>query len=588
MTEASKFQAKEVVKTTNSYKTKASDKVVSKTISTENVFAKILGDEKMDRKQKAQAIGKAFAVDDTKDAKQQAERREEFILMREFVLEELKNQSLNTLDASNRTLTARLQQYVKNFNSNFIDFRKKIDPVLKIVKSVGVLTSNNITAKVYEEIENYKKLEDERKAKLEEKSQEIKKAEDDKQELQNKQNALEKRNRIIQTEKIDPKTDDKFRNLLGLKSMYKNEIKLNQEEIARITAAIPTIAQKVEALNVEAQAFQTPTPKTSEFDDAAILAAKDGLEEMLNLSADELKGQVDDLITSSTTYITDADSDLKTLNGDYGSYKSDLDNTHLKIDGAEMTLSILNAGLIASKEIDVGNAKKYGAPVLPEGQEEDPIDKTERIKKKALFDDQNKNLIQIASDNGLITTDIQQQRVTVTNMIDTTASAMANARRLKSQGISQLAAGAVTTVQALNNAAIDQSTKAAEESLDDIRNEMTGIMNQEVIREANGGKEISQRLQKAFSESSDLGRLVEDAMAVKAEGTKEVLESLSNLEGLNKTLRDTITDYSGVTSKVTEEFNEQAAANQNEQTATTDNSSVKKTNKSKGVDITKI
>lgn len=553
--EASALQA-EKIKINAAKKNATSEKITNDLeakMKTNPIAAIMFGEGKFDEKR--QAVAKAIVVDDTKSIEENAERIEALNLFKEFLQMQAKDQAVDMINSVDNGVFGRLQGVIDTLNGSLLKFDEASAPLMAIISSINKLRQAGVTNDAYAEIMQYKADEKIRLGKLAAKQEEIAAANAEVE-------AANQKIADLTAQNIEFETAKEYKagifGILGVKKEIKAQIADNRATIETIkNVTLPELATKIATLLEEEAPLKIQPEQTSKLD-PSLVAAKEELGRMLSLSKTDLEQQQQALIDVARGFVEMSDENIASIKTDFDNLKNQLAFVDRNMTSTDKAYKILTAATLDANAENEKNAAKYAEPKLEDGKTEDISDQMERLEKKKMFDESIKAMVATSADTAMASNEIAGNLFTIQNMRDKTDTAIANTRTLQSSGVAQVATGAATALQAINSAAVYESTKSAEGSLRLMRDKTNAIQANEAIAEANRGYEISSKLKDAFDELAQKGDLISNVTTITRAATKQMKEDQDNLEKLVDQVKGKLGEFTSAVADASAEFNAEA------------------------------
>lgn len=470
-----------------------------------NTFMQIVADPKLNLKEKKEAIIAAQVYDTTKTAAQNEARLEEFNLFKEYMQEQLKNQSLAVALATDTKVFSRLQTALVDMQKKVDEFDKQMEPLMEILSAVYALNREGNGAGIenaFKEIKQNEEAEKQRKRELEAKEAELKAAVEAQEAAERalaaakkKKTDLNERANEIMTGKKDPETGDSFRvPLFGMRARFKAEVELiNSQGIPETEAAISRIEQQgipaaaAEVARVAAEVATLRNPPQSAFTGPEeIVKAKEVLREMLNISGTEHNQRQEALVKAVVEFVQTSDVQMKEIMVSYDGLKKGLADTDRSNGGARKIYGILTDAATEVSKKNEEIRKKFEAPTLPEGETESYTDKIEREENYTAVSRHVKVMMESSIDTALVSQKLAKEGNRIATARDMADKQISQARALQSSGSADMAANLSSTLSAVNAAAIAETTLSVSNRFSRMADRTDAINMNEAIVSANG------------------------------------------------------------------------------------------------------
>ena len=217
-------------------------------------------------------------------------------------------------------------------------------------------------------------------------------------------------------------------------------------------------------------------------------AEKDQVRKMLDISGPEHVKRVEGIIKAALNYIDRSQVTVSELRDELGGIEGQADKL-VKINSQMITVvAILDKGIdlatAANKE------KVQALSTVREG--EDTLARLERERKKNDFERHVTALLDSGRSTKKTVADLQKDAVDANTFHDALGKQNVNLRELSSDGIASVATSLNTTIQALNNSALNEASESVRDSMRAMNAVTDDVSNKEVIRQALQVDEASQ------------------------------------------------------------------------------------------------
>lgn len=531
--------------------TKAADKESIKQRLDQNTVAQVIL-AKMDDEAKVEALAKLMTMDKNKTATQNRELLEALAVFQDLEQEQRKENALEVVAMQKSDVFVTLQQNIKLVMDGLVDLKERLAPFTDILKAFHKLHSEEVTTQVYEEIQAYNKLEDKRKAELAAKETELRKAVE----------AVEDMNAKIR----DLQTNKEYRSASflgiggGIKKVYQDQITIHQ------TQDLPQLQATVAAITAEVEALKVVTPSTTKFTDPEVLAAKEQMSRLLDLSTDKIQADNVALLQSAYDIITTSSERINVSAKAMAEHGKIIENLDMKVRKSDKIQRLISEASRKAADANRAIAAEFETPALPEGETESELAKITREQRKAEADEFIRAMTQTNFNSTEVRKSVAQEVYTVGEMKKKAEEQRNLARMVASNSIASTATSIASTLNAINSAGINQSAQAVDDVLNEINRTTSSILMDQSIVDANMSRQAVQKLKTYAEEMATLKQGVDALTDLTTTITKEGLDASKNLEEAAKEFGDSVGRWKAASTEAQKEFN--AASNDNRDAAT--------------------
>jgi hypothetical protein len=468
-------------------------------VPSSNAFYKVMFDPNLDPDAKKAAVIKLLVFPGSKEESRAAIK--EYNAFESYMQSVREKMATRIIELQDTDTFSILQDVINNLNNQLLDFEKQMQPLTDITDAIYTLRSNDKTLDVYREIQNDKDREEKEKALKAEQEKKLAEATD-------KIRALMHKNSDLSEEKS-------FFGFGGITKEARQSIARNELELQESKASLDRLT--IEAAALDAKSENAPGEFANE---------KAKLRELLDLTSSEHKDRQEKLVKCALDFITSAKRDigevrthLEKMNG---TVETLLDN-NTKMTGV---YGILQEGIEDAQKVNLEQQKVLA--VIPEGERS--ISKITREENKMVMDDHIRLLDNAIRNTTEASTDLTTQTIRVKGMKDANEATLETTRKLHTQGVAGIADRLSSTLQAVSNAALGESSAAAKDTLrhmDEITNK---ISQRESIRVAMGVKEINNDLKLALDNLGSYGEVQRAANSITRDGISEIRDNLAKIK----------------------------------------------------------
>ncbi len=479
-----------------------------------NPFYKIMFDPALSLDEKRQAMAQSLVYDKALSEEQNAQRLDSFVHFSEWLQSKRKELAIEMLKLNDAEAFAQLKGVIDELGQGILDFNKKIQPFLAILDSLykmqlkGVKTSDMLAEIVHdrEEIERLNTELDGHTGAMDVSDGRIRDYNDTIAELKTKTSWWTFGTKI----KPDAQAD-----------INKLELRVAEER-----ERIVTLAGKVEATQAAINA-----PRTTQFQ--GLEDVKDNLRTLLDITSDshrerqkELNMTAADFVSTSEQRVAAVLKNIEAMNG--------------RIDAAGKNSSKV-LGLYAVMNDSIGSAMTDNHGVLgtlnaPEA-EEGLIAKMKREETREGSLRHIKTLTGIKEDTVKMYDGLSREKAELSSMLDSNDQQISATRYLHGSGIANMGMQLNAMITALASAANGQSTKVAQELVDEMGSSAIMIRGKDSLRAAidfQGTNETLERTIQLAAQSAELMRnasvITGDALAQQQELLKRVKAGADDIQ----------------------------------------------------------
>lgn len=482
----------------------------------ENPFHKILlGEGKPQEKKEAMTKALTFTGDKAKDRANIAA----FVQIGEFFQEKRKQMEREGVNAINTEVTSYLQGVYKDLTDRMHEFEEKLKPLTDILNSVNTLRNNGVIFDTLKDIKSYNAA----RAQAEEEAKTIE------HEMSFIKNEIEHLEKDLNAARSDT--------ILGfIKPSAKsraNEIEIQiSNRIKKLDELIETAkAKTAEPVNVPAGEFAAETKALADF---------------INLSSDETKALMVDLISTTNEFIDTAEEKVEAVG-------KDLDQKVIQMDQYFDTTKQLNAihSIMATSLTDAEKenlAQRAKLETKPENENElDGMMRTDKLDE--IHNHINlSNGIKVETINAL--GEIQRDTGIVQSLRDATRAQKVEVRKIASQGISGTAARLRITLEGVAGAAVGEAAAGAAEHLKRMNQTTIEMAQSQVMRNVMSVNEENQRASDMIEQLVALNDVYAQATTAKNEAYAALSENMEQMRQMKDEVAARLSEADAVVANV--------------------------------------
>ena len=457
----------------------------------DNTFFKILMSNGTPSQKKAEAAKAMVATDDKTADKVRMRERAQF---EEWMQAQREKLAVEVIRLTDSETEAETQKTFKDIGNGIIEFEDSMKPLTDLLKGLFDLRMKGKTQDAIREIKDEADAR-ERRAK-ERAEQEAKLTELDK--------LIKDRN-----EEITVLEQDRVLGIFGIKKSALVQIAAKKEEIASVTKQIADLTEVIAKSSTE------QVSESALGEDLA--AAKEQMRTLFDLTSDEHIERKKRLIDAARSFVGNTKERV-------GSVMDHMEGMSKQIDtlfeaGTRMRgiYAIMND---ASKDAKVENSK-LRTTLQGDTAEESEMEKLAREEKLMAVEDHIANLDRASNSTVSELAQLTAQTGRVKSMKDSNALQMQKTLSLKTSGIAGIADKLAFTLQAVSQAALNESSEMAEDSIAHMNRGTNETVSQEVFRIAVGMEEGNKKSAQAIAELEDFGNTLRTSTQMQIEGVAE-------------------------------------------------------------------
>ena len=206
---------------------------------------------------------------------------------------------------------------------------------------------------------------------------------------------------------------------------------------------------------------------------------------------------------------------------------------------------------ILDKGIDLAcaaNKEKVQALSTPR-EGEDTLTRLERERKKNDFERHVTTLLDSGRSTKKTVADLEKDAVDANTFHDALGKQNVNLRELSSDGIASVATSLNTTIQALNNSALNEASESVRDSMRAMNAVTDDVANKEVIRQALQVDEASKRIMEKVDSMSNIAESLQAANKLREDGLSNIQSRLGELSDVTATVRARLQESIGMDAK---------------------------------------
>ena len=458
----------------------------------ENTFYKILMSNATPSQKKAEATKAMLATDDkTADKTRMRERA----IYEEWMQAQREKLAMEVIRLTDTDTEAETQKTFRDIGHGIIEFEDNMKPLTDLLKGLFDLRMKGKTQDAIREIKNdaenrarRAKEQADREIRLNELEEQIKTKESE-------ISVLEEDKTFIFFGSVKKESQDKI-------TVKKSEIESAAKEIADITAAIEKAATEADSESALG---------------ADLAEAKEQLRTLFDLTSDEHIERKKKLIEAAKSFVVNTKDRVGNVMDHMEGMSKQIDTLFEAGTRMRGMYAIMND---ASKDAKVENSKIRGN--LQNGTpEESEMEKLEREDRLMAVEDHIASLDMASNSTVSELAQLTAQTGRVKSMKDSNALQMQKTLSLKTSGIAGIADKLAFTLQAVSQAALNESSEMAENSITHMNKGTNETISQEVFRIAVGMEEGNNKSRQAIEELEKFGETLRTSTQLQIQGIAE-------------------------------------------------------------------
>lgn len=466
-----------------------------KTDMQNNVFFKIVA-EQPDPVAQKEAMVELMTFTDAETAAKNAAQMEEFSAYLQFQRQEIATQLIEMTDV---TTFSDMQSALQDINNDLLDFEDQIGPFMEIINAVRKIQEEGKTTDIIAELREEAAKADEARVKINAIEHRIAHRKDDIE-------AIKAKIAQHKAEIITCDNDFGFFPWSGVKTASK--IRSAELALANVDLEkeIVTAEQDIAAHGVELEAANGVVATSTEFENLA--EAKEVLANMLNMSGPEHEEKHQQLIDTAKRFVLTTQTRVgSTLD------KSERMSGQIEALGNQAFNSrdIYSVMAEATTEAEGLNAKQH--QTLKDEIEQLP--ETDRLGRMANERQQRdlakhiKGLNEAASDTTAVLQDLTVSSHRIENLGQANATQIKKTKAIRTSGIAGVADNLSSVLTAIGQAAIDQASTAAQQSLSRMNDTTINLTKEQMLNMAKSRSDDNAQLISNLESMASFGEIIE-------------------------------------------------------------------------------
>jgi hypothetical protein len=493
-----------------------------------NPVAQIVSAE-MKPEQKSQQIAAFLSPETHEAAKESIKSLESY---KEYLAQQRTLMQRKLIELSSTTVFAKMNKTFGDMNQGVLDFREMMRPLVENLEALYTLRTagQGVVLDTFAEIAEDRKKEDDWARRNGDLKHEVQQIASDKDKLEREIAVLKTQTGIFG----------------GIKKSAAAQIAEKEHIIQTRLADLATIRDKAAVIVAEQTAHDAKQGKYK--------AEKDQVRKMLDISGPEHVKRVEAIIQAALDYIDKSQVTVAELRGELSDIDDQADKL-VRVNGQMTTVvAILDKGI----DIATANnkAKVQTLTVVP--ADEDTLGRVERERKKNDIERHITALVDSGIGTKKTVSDLEKDAVNANMFHDAVGKQIVNIRELSSDGIASIATSLNTSIQALNNSALNEASEGVRDSMREMNKVNDGVMNKEVIRSALQLDDTSKRIIEKIDSLSNIGASLQAANKLREDGLSSIAKSLSQLNDVTTTVRSHLQESIGMDAKAAGVMTEKA------------------------------
>ena len=487
---------------------------------TANPVAKIVFNPEAAPEERSRQVGALLSPDLAEECKASIKQLEAY---KEYLAQQRTLMQRKLIELSSTTVFAKMKQTFSDMNKGVLDFREMIRPLVDNLDALYTLRTagDNVVLDTFAEIEEDRKREADWDHRTSEIQSETRQITSDKEMLERDIAKLKTQTGLFG----------------GIKKSAQAEIAAKELLIAKRMEGLKTCRDQTLAIIAEKAAQDAKQGKFK--------AEKDQVRKMLDISGPEHVKRVEGIIKAALDYIDKSQVTVSQLRDELGGIEGQADKL-VKINSQMITVVA-----ILDKGIDLAcTANKEKVQALSTAKEgEDTLARLERERKKNDFERHVTALLDSGRGTKKTVADLEKDAVDANTFHDALGKQNVNLRELSSDGIASVATSLNTTIQALNNSALNEASESVRDSMRAMNAVTDDVANKEVIRQALQVDEASKRIMEKVQSMSNIAESLQAANKLREDGLSNIQSRLGELNDVTATVRARLQESIGMDAK---------------------------------------
>jgi len=487
---------------------------------TANPVAKIVFNPEAAPEERSRQVAALLSPDLAEECKASIKQLEAY---KEYLAQQRTLMQRRLIELSSTTVFSKMKQTFADMNKGVLDFRGMIRPLVDNLDALYTLRTagDNVVLDTFAEIEEDRKREIDWERRTSEADAEIRRIAADKEMLERDIAKLRTQTGLFG----------------GIKKSAQAEIAAKELLIIQRVEGLKACREKVAAIVAEKAEHAAKEGKFK--------AEKDQIRAMLDISGPEHVKRVEGIIKAALDYIDKSQVTVSELRDELGGIEGQADKL-VKINSQMITVVA-----ILDKGIDLATAankdKVQGLSTAKEG--EDTLARLERERNKNDFERHVTALLDSGRGTKKTVADLEKDAVNASTFHDALGKQNVNLRELSSDGIASVATSLNTTIQALNNSALNEASESVRDSMRAMNAVTDDVANKEVIRQALQLDESSRRIVEKIESMSSIAESLQAANKLREDGLANIQSRLGELNDITAAVRARLQESIGMDAK---------------------------------------
>jgi uncharacterized phage infection (PIP) family protein YhgE len=487
---------------------------------TANPVAKIVFNPEAAPEERSRQIAGLLSPDLAEECKTSIKQLEAY---KEYLAQQRTLMQRRLIELSSTSVFAKMKQTFADMNKGVLDFRQMIRPLVDNLDALYTLRTagDNVVLDTFAEIEEDRKREADWDRRTSEAGAEIRRITSDKE--------------MIERDIAKLKTQTGM--FGGIKKSAQAEIAAKELLIAKRVDDIKACRDKVAAIVAERAEHDAKHGKFK--------AEKDQVRAMLDISGPEHVKRVEGIIRAALDYIDKSQVTVSQLRDELGGIEGQADKL-VKINSQMITVvAILDKGIDLATATNKDKVQALSTP--REG--EDTLARLERERTKNDLERHVTALLDSGRGTKKTVADLEKDAVNASTFHDALGKQNVNLRELSSDGIASVATSLNTTIQALNNSALNEASESVRDSMRAMNAVTDDVANKEVIRQALQLDESSKRIVEKIESMSSIAESLQAANRLREDGLANIQSRLFELNDVTTAVRARLQESIGMDAK---------------------------------------
>lgn len=468
----------------------------------------------------------------TEDKETERLKQKQYDEFKEYLQENRALMAKEIIALTDTETFAELQATYRDINNDFIQFEDDMKPLTDLIDAVYILRTSGKTMEAFKEI----KLDQTRSIELEARRQEAK------NNLELAKSKVDK----ISKEIAQLGTEKSFFGFGGVKPAAQAKIAALQVDLDNAIAEVSEAEKVLEAAMAETVSTNSILQTDNPEDTAKLLAAKEKLSELLNLSSEEHTERQKALVQSALNFIETSKERIGAIRSHLSGMETQIDN--LSDTNTRMT-EIYAIMTEAEKEAAKAN-QKIREELAKAPEDEDLIAKMTRETKQRDVDEHIKAVAQSTVDTQATYADLASGAIRILTMKDATKNQQVKAYEMQSRGVAGIADRLSTVLQAVSGAAISEAQSMATNTLQMMSDSTNKIAQKESIRVAMNIQETNDDLMRIAADLESYGEVSRSATDIIRTGLMEMEQNLEEIARIRDDVQRGYKEAIGINAEV--------------------------------------